>query len=424
MMEKPAILGGSKSVTLPPEDLFTWPIVTDEDESAVLEVLRHGAMSGTDVTRKFESEFAEWQGTEYALGCCNGTAAILEALFGCGIGTDDEVLCISVVYWAAVLPVRILGAKPVFGEIDPHTLCMDPTDIEHRITKRTRALIVVHNYAHPADLDPIMEIAGGYNLKLIEDVSHAQGGLYKGKKLGTFGDAAAMSLMSEKSLPIGEGGMLVTNDTGIYERAIAYGHYERFNAANISSPELLGYAGLPLGGAKHRMNQLSSAMGRVQLRNYDERCLEIRKAMNYFWDQLEGVPGIRAHRVDERTSGSTMAGWYAAHGLYYPEELGGLSITRFAEAVRGNGAPCYPGANLPVHEHPLVAPQPSLPVSEGIGRRTFNCPWFKKFQPEKLREYANAYRTAAENANLLLAGDKGDPCRVWEVTRLLRRAEL
>lgn len=409
MDKRLAILGGPKAVTQPPENLFTWPIITPEDEAAALEVLRRGAMSGTDVTEAFEKEFAQWQGTTYALGYCNGTAAILGALFGCGIAPGDEVLCISVVYWAAVLPVRTLGAIPVFVEIDPETLCMDPADIEHRITERTRALIVVHNYAHPADLDPILEIARRYGLKLIEDVSHAQGGLYKGQKLGTFGDVAAMSLMAGKSLAIGEGGILVTDDTEIYERAIAYGHYERFTAANIVTPDLQCYVGLPLGGAKHRMHQLSSAVGRVQLQAYDARCIEIRRAMNYFWDQLEGTPGLHAHRVAEAETGSTMAGWYAAHGLYRPEELGGLSITRFAEAVRAEGALCQPGANLPLHQHRLLGPQPPLPISEGIGRRTFFCPWFKKFQPEKLDEYALAYRKVAENAKALLADDPGDP---------------
>lgn len=409
MTGKLALLGGPKAVTLPPGNLFTWPIVTPDDEAAVLEVLRRGAMSGTDVTQAFEKEFAQWQGTTYALGYCNGTAAILGALFGCGIQQGDEVLCISTVYWAAVLPVRTLGATPLFADIDPQTLCMDPEDIEHRITERTRALIVVHNYAHPADLDPILVIARKHGLKLIEDVSHAQGGLYKGRKLGTFGDVAAMSLMTGKSLAIGEGGMLVTNDTQIYERAIAYGHYERFTAGNITTPDLQCYVGLPIGGVKHRMHQLSSAMGRVQLREYDARCVEIRQAMNYFWDQLAEVPGLRAHRVDEAATGSTMAGWYAAHGLYYPEELRGLSLTRFAAAVQAEGAPCQSGANLPVHQHRLLSPPLPLPVSEGIGRRTFFCPWFKKFQPEKIEEYARAYRKVAENAHQLLADDLGDP---------------
>jgi hypothetical protein len=160
-----------------------------------------------------------------------------------------------------------------------------------------------------------------------------------------------MSLMTGKSLAVGEGGMLVTNDPEIYERAMAFGHYERFTDA-VETESLRPYAGLPLGGYKYRMHQMSAAMGRVQLARYDERCAEIRRAMNDFWDRLEGVPGLRAHRVDERT-GSNMAGWYAPHGLYRPEELGGLSVTRFSQAVRAEGFECYPGCNNALHTHGL-----------------------------------------------------------------------
>ena len=157
------------------------------------------------------------------------------------------------------------------------------------------------------------------------------------------------------------------------------------------------------------MHQLSSAMGRVQLKHYDARCAVIRQAMNFFWDQLDGVPGLRAHRVDEAVSGSNMAGWYAAHGNYVPEELGGLSVTRFAQAVSAEGGACRPGANLPLHEHKLLGKQPPLPVSEGIARRTFFCPWFKKFEPEKLLQHAEAYRKVALHYAELLPGDPGDP---------------
>jgi dTDP-4-amino-4,6-dideoxygalactose transaminase len=140
--------------------------------------------------------------------------------------------------------------------------------------------------------------------------------------------------------------------------------------------------------------------------------------MNHFWDLLEGVPGIRAHRVDEATTGSNMAGWYAARGHYVPEELDGLSLTRFAEAVRAEGAPCYPGANPALHRHPLMidrgagAAEGSLPVSERVGNRTYQIPWFKKFYPEQIAEYAAAYRKAAENYRNLLADDAGDPAVV------------
>ncbi len=271
-----------------PGDVFDWPIITREEEEAVLEVLRRGAMSGTDVTMKFEEEFARWQGSRFALGFSSGTAAIHAAMYGCGVGVGDEVICPSLTYWASALPAFSLGATVVFAEVDPETLCIDPGDIEHRITDHTKAILVVHYLSHPADMDPIMEIARKHDLKVIEDVSHAQGGLYKGRKLGSIGHVGAMSLMSGKSLVAGEAGMLVTDDEEIYERAIAFGHYERFGP-DMKTPYLRKIWGLPLGGYKYRMHQLSSAVGRVQLRYYDERCREIRKAMNYFWDLLEAV---------------------------------------------------------------------------------------------------------------------------------------
>jgi dTDP-4-amino-4,6-dideoxygalactose transaminase len=281
-------------------------------------------------------------------------------------------------------------------------------------------------------MDLIMEIARRHHLKVIEDVSHAQGGLYKGRKLGTIGDVGAMSLMSGKSFAIGEAGMLVTDNREIYERAIGFGHYERFNENNIQTEELKPYVGLPLGGYKYRMHQLSSAVGLVQLKYYDARCAEIRKAMNYFWDLLEGTPGIRPHRTMAQDSQNNMAGWYAAHGLYHPEELGGLSISRFTEAVRAEGfIDCYPGCNGALHTHALFKTcdvygqgKPTrianaardvreldhdLALSETIGKRIYWIPWFKHYRPEIIEEYAAAFRKAATHYEELLPGDQGDP---------------
>ncbi len=155
-----AIFGGPKAVQSDPGDMFTWPIITAEDEDAVLEVLRRGAMSGLDVTKEFEREFAEWQGSKYALAFNNGTAALQAAMFGCKVGVGDEIICPSVTYWASALPCFSLGATVVFAEIDPDTLCIDPQDIEARITERTRAIVVVHYLGHPADMDPIMTSPG------------------------------------------------------------------------------------------------------------------------------------------------------------------------------------------------------------------------------------------------------------------------
>ncbi len=430
MTSKLAIFGGPKAVLEHPEDMFKWPIVTREDEEAVLDVLRKGSMSGVDVTMKFEDDFAKWQGTNYALGFNNGTAALHTAMFACRVGIGDEIICPSITYWASVTSVFSLGATVVFADIDPDTLCIAPEDIEKRITGRTKAIMAVHYLGHPADMDRIMEIARKHKIKVIEDVSHAQGGLYKGKKLGTIGDVGAMSLMSGKSLAVGEAGMLVTNDLEIFERSRAFGHYERFEK-DIRTEELKPYMGLPLGGFKYRMHQMSSAVGRVQLKYYDERCVEIRKAMNYFWDLLEGVPGIRAHRT-AKDSDSNMAGWYAPHGIFRSEELGGLSVSRFAEAVAAEGDYfCYPGCNAALHTHSLFSScdvyghgkatriananrdvrelDRSLPESEKVSARVFGIPWFKHYRPEIIAQYANAYRKVSENYEELLKEDGGNP---------------
>ena len=430
---KLAILGGNPANSNPDlaGDIFSWPIVTKEDEDAVLEVLRRGAMSGGDITRKFEQEFADWQGTKYALAYNNGTESLRAAMWACGVGAGDEIICPSMTYWASCTSALSLGAAVNFADIHPESLCIDPADIEHRIGPKTKAIVVVHYAGHPCEMDTIMAIAGKHGVKVIEDVSHAHGSLYKGQKVGTLGDIGAMSMMAGKSFAIGEAGMMVTNDPILFERCIAYGHYERTGVktmyndvdAQVTLEELKKFAGVPLGGFKHRMNQTCSAMGRVQLKYYDQRIAEIQKAMNYFWDCLEDVPGIKAHRP-AKDSGSTMGGWYAAKGLYRAEELGGLSCAKFAEAVNAEGAGCSAGANFVLHLHEVFHSadifnmgkptmisfgqrdvrqgKGSLPVAESIGEITFSIPWFKHYRPEVIDQYVACFRKVAENADQLL----------------------
>ncbi len=433
-MSKLALFGGEKAVQSVSPQLTKWPIYTQEEEEAVLDVLRKAAMSGTDITKKFEQEFADWIGVKYALGCNNGTSSLFAAMYGIGLRKGDEIICPSSTYWASCLQAMALGATVVFANVKPDTLCIDPDDIERKITPRTKAIVAVHYMAYPCDMDRIMAIAKKHGLKVIEDLSHAQGGLYKGRRLGTIGDVAGISMMTGKSFAIGEGGMLITNDREIYEHAVAIGTYERFTDDFITCEDLKPFTGLPLAGYKFRMHQMSAAVGRVQLKYYDERCAEIRKAMNYFWDLLEGVPGLRPLRVDEST-GSNMAGFYSPHGLFVSEELGGLSVTRFCEAVRAEGVPyCYPGVNAALHTHALfqtadvygdgvptrIANSPedirkfddNLHPAELIGATTYALPWIVKWIPEEIEAYANAYKKVALNYQELLEGDQGNPKRI------------
>jgi dTDP-4-amino-4,6-dideoxygalactose transaminase len=386
-------------------------------------------MSGNEITLRFEKEFADWIGRKFALTFPNGTESLRTAMWACGVGAGDEIIGPSLTYWASCAPALSLGAAVNFADVDPATLTIDPNDIEHRIGPRTKAIVVVHYGGHPCDMDPIVSLCKKHNIKLIEDVSHAHGGLYKGRILGTFGDVACMSMMTGKSFAIGEGGMLVTDDRDIWEHALAWGFYSRTGCCpwskyrvTLKNTELAQYKGLPMGGYKHRLNQTCAAMGLVQLKYYNERMHSIQDAMNRFWDYLEGVPGIRAHRTPP-DSHSTMGGWYNPLGHYRSDEVDNLPLAKFCEAVLVEGALCSPGADPPLHLHPLfhdadlfrqgrptmiafgqrdVRQGPgSLPVTEGVPQSVFRIPWFKHDRPEVISKFALAFRKVAENAHML-----------------------
>ncbi len=423
-MSKLAIHGGEKVATSSIAANIKWPIVNRAMEEGVLEVLRDGNMSGTNITKKFEAEFAKWQGSKYALAHSSGTASLQAAFFGVGLGHGDEIICPSITYWASVLPAMSLGATVVYADIDPVTLCLDPADFEKRITPRTKAVVVVHYCAYPAPMDEIMAIARKHNIKVIEDVSHAQGALYKGKMVGTIGDVGAMSLMSGKSFAIGEGGILVTDNQEIYERAILWGHYER--GGDITLPGLAEYKGLPCGGYKYRMHQLSSVVGLEQLKKYDSECAVIDKAMKYFWDGLKDLP-LDSHQPAD--ANSTKGGWYACKGIYNAEAFDGLSLKYFIDAVAAEGGQYFAaGCNAALHTHGLfhtmdvygdgkptntannpdagaINKEGDFPVAENICNSAFSIPWFKHFDRLLIDEQIAAVRKVCENYKDLLASD-------------------
>ena len=433
-MSKLALLGGTSVMAKDAEakkkaeQMFHWPIVNDAMRQAQLDVLNDGNMSGTDITKKFEAEFAAWQGRKYALAHNTGTNALWAAMYGIGLGPGDEMICPSITYWASCTAALTLGATVVFADIDGSNLQIDPASFEAHITPRTKAVMVVHYMAHPADMDAIMAIAKKHGIKVIEDVSHAQGGLYKGKKLGTFGDVAAMSLMSGKSFAIGEGGILVTDDYEIYRRAIRFGHYERISSV-YSAEDTAGTNDVPFGGQKFRMHQVSSAIGREQLKKYDKEMAEIEAAMLYFWKGIEDIDGLKI--MYPKWENSTKAGWYASRFLYDSDKFDGLSNTKFAEAV--NAELPYnsvaTGANWPLHRSTVFSEvdifghgKPTanvylpagitakaltgeLPVSDSISSKLLGEPYFKHFDTAQIDQYVEAFHKVAENYKDLLAVD-------------------
>jgi perosamine synthetase len=283
MKTKPAILGGSREVTLDGKSANRWPVFTIEDEEAVLRVLRDGDLSCHPVTRELEKEYRDFFGVRHALAHCNGTAALLAAFFSLDLRPGDEVLVPSATFWASVIPMLWVGAIPVFCESELEQLGLDPENVERKITERTRAMVIVHLWGMPSRMKELMEIAKRHDLKVIEDASHAQGATYHGKKCGTFGDISVFSLQSSKLAPAGEGGILLTNHDEYWERALCLGDMVRI--WELESPSRV-FGGTTF-GIKTRMAPLSAAVGRVQFRHLQERNQRRNANITYLSHHLE-----------------------------------------------------------------------------------------------------------------------------------------
>ena len=233
--------------------------IKDEMDAAVLGVLESGKfILGPNVTA-LEKEICEYLSVKHAVGLASGTDALIIALLSAGVGAGDEVIVPAYTFFATAGAVLNVGATPVFVDVHPDTYLMDFTQVESVITARTKALIPVHLYGQPADMDEILAIAKKHNLKVIEDNAQAIGSEYKGKKTGSIGDMGCLSFFPSKNLGgYGDGGMLVTNDDGLAEKARmlrAHGWKKKY------FPEMLGY--------NSRLDEIQAAILRVKLKHLD-----------------------------------------------------------------------------------------------------------------------------------------------------------
>ena len=233
--------------------------IRDEIEQAIRGVLESGVFILGPNVAAFEEEMAAYLGVKYAVGVASGTDALLLTLRAYGIGPGDEVIVPAYTFFATAEVVSQLGATPVFVDIDPQTYCLDASQLEERITARTKAIIPVHLYGHPADMAPILEFAGRHGLKVIEDNAQALGAEYKGRKTGSLGDAGCLSFFPSKTLGgYGDGGMVVTNDPMLAEtirKLRTHGWQRKYY------PEMLGF--------NSRLDELQAAILRIKLRHLD-----------------------------------------------------------------------------------------------------------------------------------------------------------
>ena len=339
--ELPAILGGTPVFEQTPDapypQLDAWKQITEAEAEVVYEMTLRNELSGASPTvEKFEQVWCERHQTEFALSLTNGTAALHSAMFGVGVGPGDEVICPTYTWVGSITPALALMATPVFCEVDPKTLLIDVADVRQRITSRTQAIVAVHLWGNVCDMDALMALSAETGIPVIEDCSHAHGASYKGSPCGSIGHVGAWSLQGNKPISGGEGGMLATNDVGVFERAGLLGQVNRSPDVTGAAAEALQYTHLPpMGlGVKFRAHPLAIGIAAVQLQKLDDLNAGRRAYIQEVCDGLQEIPGVSPVETYE---GSESAGFYGFPIHYHKEEMDGLPAPLFAEALRKEG---------------------------------------------------------------------------------------
>lgn len=260
------------------------PYITREDISGVVSVLETGQLSLGPKHTEFERFFAKKIGTKFAVAVSSGTAGLHLAMLAAGIGPGDEVVTSPFSFIASANCILYVGAKPVFVDVDPETFNIDPKKIEAKITKRTKAILVVHIFGQAADMNPIVKIAKKHKLKIIEDACESVMAEYQGKKVGTFGQSAVFAFYPNKQMTTGEGGMITTNSEEIYKMCKSLANQGRSDNIQWLDHQYLGY--------NYRLDEMSAALGLSQLRKLDFMISRRRQVAGWYNDFFKNYGDI------------------------------------------------------------------------------------------------------------------------------------
>nr|WP_207890333.1 DegT/DnrJ/EryC1/StrS family aminotransferase [Rubrobacter taiwanensis] len=352
----------------------------DSDIQAVLEVLRSGRLALGPKTGEFERSLAEYVGVRHAVAVSSGTAALHLIVKALGIGPGDEVLVPSFTFAASVNVILYEGATPVFVDIEPETYNLDPEDLERKVTSRTRAIMAVDVFGHPADWDAILEIAGRHGLRVIDDSCEALGAEYRGRKLGGFGEAAAFAFYPNKQMTTGEGGIVVTDSDEVARLARSLRNQGRGEMGAWLEHERLGY--------NYRLDEMSAALGVSQLRRIEEFLRKRERVAGMYSGRLEGLDGVRPPRVKSHVRMS----WF----VYVVTLREGLERDPVIRSMAEQGVPAR-GYFSPVHRQPYVRERlgnGALPVTESVARRTVALPFHNNLTGEQVSRVVEALARA------------------------------
>lgn len=339
--------------------------ISEEVKEVVNEVLESGWYILGENVKQFEKEFSNYVGTKYAVGVNSGTDAIMLSLMALGVSRGDEVITVSHTATATVSAISMIGAKPVFVDIEEDTMLMDVSQVESKITERTRAIVPVHLYGHPVDIDPLIEISEKYGVPIVEDCAQAHGAEYKGKKVGSIGDLGAFSFYPTKNMgAYGDAGIVVTNNKDLYEKLIMlreYGWRKRFNAE--------------MQGVNSRLDEIQAAILRVKLKYLDEWNERRRKIARLYNELLENSDIITPTEKE-----------YAKH-VYHLYVIKYKDRDKLQEYLLKNGVQTLIHYPIPVHKQKAyISLRYSLPITEKICGEVLSLPIHPFLCREEIKE--------------------------------------
>jgi dTDP-4-amino-4,6-dideoxygalactose transaminase len=350
-----------------------WPTFDDEQIAAAISVLRSGKVNywTGEEGRAFEAEFAEAVDCRYGIALANGTVALELALRSLDIGAGDEVVVTPRTFLASASCAVVCGARPVFADVDPVSQNITAASIEAVLSPRTKAVVAVHLAGWPCDMEPILELCRSRGLKLIEDCAQAHGATYRGRPVGSFGDAAAFSFCQDKIMTTaGEGGMLVTNDRALWSRAWAYKDHGKSFEAVYERVHPPGFRWLHESfGTNWRMTEVQAAIGRVQLRRLPEWLDRRRRNAAILTERLQTIPALRVTRPPNHAGHA----YYKYYAFVRPERLAeGWDRDRMLTAITAQGVACFSGSCSEIYREKAfdgtsLAPAARLPVARALG---------------------------------------------------------
>ena len=325
-------------------DVPEWPWMNEASEQYVQEALDSGHWcrnAGGEFCDRLEAEFAEYHDAEHAVAVSNGTAAIELALLACGVEPGDEVIVPSYSFIASASAVPAVGAVPRFVDTDPETYNIDLDHLEGVITDRTVGVVGVHFAGYPMDMDRLVPLVEEHDLFLVEDAAHAQGTEWRGEKVGTFGDFGTFSFQESKSLPSGEGGIVVTDDDVLAERARILHNIGREQGTT-------GYRHYRM-GTNYRLSEIHAALALGQLEKLDAENRTRERNERLLVEELQSIPGIETKPRDDRI---TARGYCLENFRYDADEFDGLPRDRFIEALVAESVPVSDGYEMPLYRQP------------------------------------------------------------------------